>query len=80
MNQYTFRITNHTGNGYTKDISAQTLPTAIRKAMNGMLAPRHRKNAYIEHIDQRLNPFTEPLIWNVIQGGQTFGTIELVTA
>jgi hypothetical protein len=80
MNQYTFKITNHTGNGYTKTISAQTLPTAIRKAMNGMLAPRHRKDAYIEHIDQRINPFSQPLVWNVIQSGQTFGTIELLAA
>jgi hypothetical protein len=77
MNRYTFRVTNHTGNGYTLDVSAQTLPTAIRKTMNGMLPPRLRKAAYIEHIDGRINPFHTPH-WNVISNGQPFATIELI--
>jgi hypothetical protein len=78
MNSYTLRITNHTGNGYTKTVSARTLPTALRKTLDGMLPPRHRKAAYIEHIDGRINPFHTPH-WAVISNGERFATIELVS-
>lgn len=49
MNRYTFHVTIiESGQGYTKTISARSLPVALRKAMDGMFPPRLRKDAYID--------------------------------
>ena len=77
MNKYTLRISIIDGDAYTKTIGARSLPFALKKAMDGLIPPRLRKDAYIEHVDGRIDPFHTPN-WHVISGGKPFARIDLV--
>lgn len=70
MNRYTFHVTIiESGQGYTKTISARSLPVALRKVLDGMFPPRLRKDAYIDWLG-------DPQ-YTVFSGRKQFATIRL---